>query len=147
VVADAPLVLPRALRDELVAHARAGLPNEACGILGGRGGRAERFYPAVNGEPSPYFYTIESRDLLRILQEIERDFGVDPASEDVEDAVAAIYHSHVESPAFPSRTDVEIAHWPDAAYLIVSLGSEPPDVRAFMIRDGRISRREIVLEG
>jgi len=147
VVGDAPLVLPRALRDELVAHARAGLPNEACGILGGRNGRAERFYPAVNGEPSPFFYSIESRDLLRILQEIERDFGVDAAQEDVEDAVAAIYHSHVESPAFPSRTDVEIAHWPDAAYLIVGLGSEPPDVRAFMIRDGRISRREIIVEG
>ena len=142
-VAGAPLVLPRAVRDELVAHARAGLPNEACGILGGTGGRAERFYPAVNGEPSPFFYNIEARDLLRILQEIERDFGV----EDPEDGGAAIYHSHVESPAFPSRTDVEIAHWPDAAYLIVSLGSEPPDVRAFMIRDGRIERREIVLEG
>jgi proteasome lid subunit RPN8/RPN11 len=144
VVDGAPLVLPRALRDELVAHARAGLPNEACGILGGRDGVAERFYPAVNGEPSPFFYNIEARDLLRILQEIERDFRIDPAAEDVEDAVAAVYHSHVESPAFPSRTDVEIAHWPDAAYVIVSLGSEPPDVRAFMIRDGQIERRAIV---
>ncbi|MEY4226435.1 MAG: hypothetical protein RL190_1192 [Actinomycetota bacterium] len=143
-VDGAPLVLPRALRDELVAHARAGLPNEACGILGGRDGVAERFYPAVNGEPSPFFYNIEARDLLRILQEIERDFRIDPAAEDVEDAVAAVYHSHVESPAFPSRTDVEIAHWPDAAYVIVSLGSEPPDVRAFMIRDGQIERRAIV---
>ncbi len=143
-VDGAPLVLSRALRDDLVAHARAGLPNEACGILGGRGGIAERFYPAVNGEPSPFFYNIEARDLLRILQEIEHDFGIDPAAEDVEDAVAAVYHSHVESPAFPSRTDVEIAHWPDAAYVIVSLGSEPPDVRAFMIRDGRIERRAIV---
>lgn len=142
-VDGAPLVLPRALRDELVAHARAGLPNEACGILGGRDGVVERFYPAVNGEPSPFFYTIESQDLLRILGEIERDFGVDPVAEDVEEAVAAIYHSHVESPAFPSRTDVEIAHWPDAAYVIVSLGAEPPDVRAFMIHDGQIERRAI----
>jgi len=48
VVDGAPLVLPRALRDELVAHARAGLPNEACGILGGRDGVVERFYPAIN---------------------------------------------------------------------------------------------------
>jgi hypothetical protein len=49
----------------------------------------------------------------------------------------------VESPAFPSRTDVDLAGWPDAAYMIVSLGSEPPEIKAFAIRDGKISRREL----
>ena len=135
-VADGPLVLPRAMQEQIIAHARGGLPNEACGILAGREGRATRFLPAVNGEASPYFYSIESQDLLRIVLEIEE------ADEDI----VAIYHSHVESPAFPSRTDVELAQWPDAAYMIVSLGSEPPEVKAFMIRDGAIERREIVLE-
>ena len=133
-VADGPLVLPRALVDQLIAHARGGLPNEACGILAGAGGRATRFLPAINGEASPYFYSIESQDLLRIVLEIEE------ADEDI----VAIYHSHVESPAFPSRTDVELAQWPDAAYVIVSLGSEPPEVKAYAIRDGEIARRTIV---
>lgn len=133
---DGPLVLPRAMQDEIVAHARAGLPNEACGILGGRDGRATRFFPAVNGKASPYFYDIDAQDLLRIVMEIE----------DADDDIVAIYHSHVESPAFPSRTDVELAAWPDAAYMIVSLGAEPPEVKAFAIREGRIARREIVLE-
>lgn len=133
---DGPLVLPRAMQDEIIAHARAGLPNEACGILGGRDGRATRFFPAVNGKASPYFYDIDAQDLLRIVMEIE----------DADDDIVAIYHSHVESPAFPSRTDVELAAWPDAAYMIVSLGAEPPEVKAFAIRDGRIARREIVLE-
>jgi len=136
VVADGPLVLPRAMRDEIVAHARAGLPNEACGILGGLDGRATRFFPAINGQASPYFYDIDAQDLLRIVLEIEG------ADEDI----VAIYHSHVESPAFPSRTDVDLAAWPEAAYLIVSLGSEPPEVKAFSIREGRIGRRELVVE-
>ena len=70
-VADGPLVLPRALVDQLIAHARGGLPNEACGILAGRDGRATRFLPAVNGEASPYFYSIEAQDLLRIVLEVE----------------------------------------------------------------------------
>ena len=135
-VADGPLVLPRAMRDEIVAHARAGLPNEACGILGGLDGRATRFFPAINGQASPYFYDIDAQDLLRIVLEIEG------ADEDI----VAIYHSHVESPAFPSRTDVDLAAWPEAAYLIVSLGSEPPEVKAFSIREGRIGRRELVVE-
>ena len=134
-VADGPLVLPRLLQNEIVAHAKAGLPNEACGILGGRDGTATRFFPAINGQPSPYFYDIDSQDLLRIVLEIE----------DADEDIVCIYHSHVESPAFPSRTDVELAAWPDAAYLIVSLGSEPPEVKAFTIRDGTISRREITL--
>lgn len=135
-VADGPLVLPRAMQEQIVAHARGGLPNEACGILAGRDGRATRFLPAVNGEASPFFYSIEAQDLLRIVVDIE----------DADEDIVAIYHSHVESPAFPSRTDVELAQWPDAAYMIVSLGSEPPEVKAFMIRDGAIERREIVLE-
>ncbi len=134
---EGPLVLPRAMQDEIVAHARMGLPNEACGILGGRDGRATRFFPAVNGKASPFFYDIDAQDLLRIVLEIE----------DADDDIVAIYHSHVESPAFPSRTDVELAAWPDAAYMIVSLGAEPPEVKAFAIRDGKIARREIVLEG
>ena len=68
---------------------------------------------------------------------------VGPSSVVADEDIVAIYHSHVESPAFPSRTDVELAGWPDAAYMIVSLGSEPPEVKAFAIRDGKISRREL----
>ncbi len=133
-VAVPSLVLTGAIADEIVAHARAGLPDEACGIVAGRDGVASRFYPAINADASPYRYAIDSRDLLRIVTEIE-DGGED---------VVAIYHSHTRSPAFPSRTDVELAFWPDAAYLIVSLASDPPDLKAFAIRDGRIARRELV---
>ena len=134
-VADAPLQLSRAMADEIVAHARAGLPNEACGILSGVDATATRFHPAINGEPSPYRYSIDSQDLLRIVTDID----------DAEEDLLAIYHSHTRSPAFPSRTDVDLAFWPDAAYLIVSLASDPPDLRAFTIREGRIAKRELVL--
>ena len=66
--------------------------------------------------------------------------------EEADEDIVAIYHSHVESPAFPSRTDVELAQWPDAAYMIVSLGSEPPEIKAFSIREGTIARREILVD-
>ena len=66
------MVIPAAVRDEIVAHARAGLPNEACGILAGSGDRVERFYPAEPDEPSPFYYRIESRDQIRIMRETER---------------------------------------------------------------------------
>ena len=105
------VVIPAAMRDEIVAHARAGLPNEACGIIAGLDGRVERFFPAQPDEPSPYYYRIESRDQIRIMNEID-DAGLD---------LIGIYHSHTSSPAYPSRTDAEQAFWPDATYVIVSL--------------------------
>ena len=134
-VADPPLRLPRAMVDEIFEHARAGLPDEACGIVSGSDATATRFHPAVNGDASPYRYSIESQDLLRIVTDI------DDAGEDL----LAIYHSHTRSPAFPSRTDVDLALWPDAAYLIVSLKDAEPDLKAFTIREGRIARRELAI--
>jgi proteasome lid subunit RPN8/RPN11 len=128
------VVIPAAVRDEIVAHARAGLPNEACGILAGLDGRVERFFPAESDEPSPYYYRIESRDQIRIINAID-DAGLD---------LIGIYHSHTSSPAFPSRTDAEQAFWPDAVYVIVSLADAEADVRGYRIRDMEVAEEELV---
>ena len=127
-------MIPAAVRDEIVAHARAGLPNEACGILAGAGDRVERFFPAEPDEPSPFYYRIESRDQIRIMNEID-EAGLD---------LIGIYHSHTSSPAFPSRTDAEQAFWPDAVYVIVSLASPDADVRGYRIRDMEVTEEELV---
>ena len=85
------VVIPAAMRDEIVAHAKAGLPNEACGIIAGLDGTAQRFFPAEPDAPSPYYYRISSEDQIRIMNEID-DAGLD---------LIGIYHSHVASPAYP----------------------------------------------
>jgi len=130
------VVIPAAVRDEIVAHARAGLPNEACGILAGLDGRVERFFPAESDEPSPYYYRIESRDQIRIMNAID-DAGLD---------LLAIYHSHTSSPAYPSRTDAEQAFWPDAVYVIVSLAGADADVRGYRIQDMSITEEALRVE-
>jgi [CysO sulfur-carrier protein]-S-L-cysteine hydrolase len=130
------VVIPAAMRDEIVAHARAGLPNEACGILGGNDGRAERFFPAESDEPSPFYYRIDSREQIRIINELD-DANMD---------VVGIYHSHTASPAYPSRTDVEQAFWPDAVYVIVSLAGGGADLKGYRIADGDIAEEPLVFE-
>jgi [CysO sulfur-carrier protein]-S-L-cysteine hydrolase len=121
------VTLPRALADEMTAHARSELPNEACGIFGGTlEGALRTFHPARNADASPYRYSVHAEDLLRIALEIDESG----------DEVAAIYHSHTMSPASPSRTDMELATWPEAAYLIVSLRSDPPEIRAWRLAEG-----------
>ena len=118
----------------LVAHARAGYPNEACALLAGRDGVVERVYALPNAEASPTFYVVEPRAQLRAMTEID-DLGLD---------LVGIFHSHVATEAYPSRTDVELAAYPDATYLILSLADQDaPVLRGFSIRDGQVEEQAV----
>ena len=118
-------------------HAQVGLPNEACGILGGRDGRPTRFYPATNAERSPTRYVVDTKDQLRIMRDID-DSGLD---------MLGIFHSHTHTQAYPSSTDVNLAaNWPDAYYLIASLMAEEPMLRAFRIVNGQVTEEPITYE-
>jgi proteasome lid subunit RPN8/RPN11 len=129
--------IARSLIDEIVAHAREDLPNECCGMVGGVDGDARSVYRAANAEASPFRYSIDAREQFRLMREIEE------AGEEL----AGIYHSHTKSAAYPSQTDVNLAAWPDAVYLIVSLADpEDPVTRGFWIREGEIADAELVVE-
>ncbi len=130
------LRLSRQLVDEMIAHAQEDLPNEACGIIAGKDGVVAKLFRARNAEASPYRYSVDPQDLFRIFRECE-DSGWE---------FLAIYHSHVESEAYPSATDVRLAHWAEPFYVVVSL-QEPdaPVVRAFRILDGQVSEEELLV--
>ena len=94
-----PVRIPRAIFDEVIAHAREEAPNEACGLIGGIDDRAQTVYRARNAEASPLRYNLDPKDQFRIMSEIE-ERG---------EELAAIYHSHTASPAYPSQTDINLA--------------------------------------
>jgi proteasome lid subunit RPN8/RPN11 len=120
--------------EALLAHARAGYPNEACALLAGREGSVERVYALPNAEASPTFYVVEPKAQLQAMTEMD-DLGLD---------LVGIFHSHVATEAYPSRTDIELAAYPDAAYLILSLADpEAPVLRAFSIRDGQVAEQDL----
>jgi [CysO sulfur-carrier protein]-S-L-cysteine hydrolase len=122
------------LVDEIVAHARQEAPNECCGMLGGANGSAETVYRSINAEASPLRYSLDANDQFRIVREME-ERG---------EELAGIYHSHTASAPYPSQTDVNLAAYPDAVYVIVSLQDpETPEIRGFWIRDGEIKETEI----
>lgn len=126
--------IPQSLVDEMVAHSREDLPNECCGMVGGRAGVATTVYRAENAEASPLRYSIDAKEQFRLMRAIE----------DVGEELVAIYHSHTRSAAYPSQTDVNLAGWPEAVYLIASLADDDaPDVKGFWIRDGKIEDAEI----
>jgi [CysO sulfur-carrier protein]-S-L-cysteine hydrolase len=125
--------IPLPVAEAMVAHARSEVPNEACGLLSGSlaDARATRYHPARNADASPYVYTVDPDDLVRII------FGIE---EDGEDLVA-IFHSHTHTPAIPSPTDRRQAQYPDAFYVLVTL-SDPEATPAASLRAWRITDGE-----
>ena len=131
----ASVAIPAVMVQQLIDHARAEYPNEACGlIIGDRpapdGGVPLRFEPTRNKSTSPYRYEIHPDDLLRLT--IETD--------DADEAFWGIVHSHTHTAARPSPTDLGLALYPDAIYIVVSLSegeAEPsaaiPSIRAWRI--------------
>jgi proteasome lid subunit RPN8/RPN11 len=127
------LTLDRTYVDEMIAHAREDVPNECCGIISGKDGHATKLYRAINAEASAYRYSVDAKDLLRVYREVEG------AGEDF----LAIYHSHTHTEAYPSPTDVRLAAWPDAYYVLVSLMDAQPVVRAFRIVDATVTEEPL----
>jgi [CysO sulfur-carrier protein]-S-L-cysteine hydrolase len=121
--------ISRALLDEMIAHARADAPNECCGMVAARDGEAVAVHRATNAAASPLRYEIEGREQLKIMDAIE-DAGLD---------LGAIYHSHTRSAPEPSQTDINLAFYPEALYVIVGVAGEEADVRAWRIVDGKVS--------
>jgi proteasome lid subunit RPN8/RPN11 len=124
----------------MIDHARAEYPNEMCGVVVGDrpaadGGRPIRWEPARNRAASPVRYDIHPDDLYRLTV----------ATDDADEVFWAIVHSHTHSPARPSLTDVGLAFYPDALYLVVSLAEAEPSLAAWRIVDGEIHPVELLI--
>ena len=120
--------------EELIGHCKAEVPNEACGILAGKDGQVQKIYRMTNRDKSSATFFMEPKEQLKVTKEI-RDLGLE---------MTGIYHSHTESQAYPSAHDVEMAFYPEASYVIVSLKDEnAPSIKSFKITDGKISEEEV----
>jgi proteasome lid subunit RPN8/RPN11 len=128
--------IPKEVYEQLLAHAREDAPNECCGLIGGRDGVAGSVYRARNAEASPLRYNLDPQDQFRIMTTMEEQG----------EELSAIYHSHTASPAYPSQTDINLAAYPDAIYLIVSLAEGEKDLRGFRIEDGVVTEVDLVLD-
>ncbi|KIE43945.1 M67 family metallopeptidase [Geobacter anodireducens] len=127
------LTIPRAILDDLIAHARADFPIEACGMLGGVDGAVSANFRMANTDQSNEHFMMDPKEQFAVVKEL-RNRGL---------AMLAIYHSHPETPARPSEEDIRLALTPGVSYVIVSLAGAEPDVKAFRIADGVVEPEPI----
>ncbi len=125
---DRVIKIPKKNIEEMISHARQVYPQECCGLLAGTSGTVSNTYRMTNINQSPFSYMMEPKEQFVALKDMRKK-GIE---------MIAIYHSHPKTVAEPSITDIELAYYPDAYYIILSL-AEPmlPDIRAHRIIDGK----------
>ena len=122
------MVIGAEVHAALEQHAQAEAPNEACGVVVLRDGRAERYEPGRNRAASPYRFELDVDPEVWFLEDEGKEL--------------AVFHSHLSAPAHPSRTDVEnIGLWEGRPYLILSLATG--ELAAFTVEGGRISKLDL----
>lgn len=131
------LTISRSQIEQISNECKSDKPNEACGLLFGNDNTVSTVSSITNADASPYTYLLDAREQLKAVREM-REQGQE---------LIGIYHSHIASEAYPSKTDVKLAYYPDVAYMVVSLANEEPVIRAYNIIDGDITEIDLLIEG
>jgi proteasome lid subunit RPN8/RPN11 len=133
------LILPPAIYQAIIAHARRDHPNEACGVVAGPAGSDMplRFIEMLNSSSSPTtFYHIDSMEQLKVWK----------AMDEADEEPVVIYHSHTATEAYPSRTDIARAQEPGAHYVLVSTADpDSTEFRSYRIVDGVVTEEPVEL--
>ncbi len=107
--------IPITIVNELLTQAQAKPNNEICGLLGATKGVVKTCYPISNiamdtktqFEMSPQGQISAMKSMRKHNQEL-----------------FAIYHSHPNTPAIPSDSDIKLNQYPNIFYLIISLDTK-----------------------
>jgi len=126
--------------DQILEQSRAEYPDEACGVILGPIGadKPTRLKPMINAAHSPTFYEFDPKDLLALYREVD----------DNDEEIVVIYHSHTETEAYPSRTDIAYAGEPGAHYVLVSTREEiapATEFRSYRIIDGVVTEEAVTI--
>jgi len=127
------LILPEKVASAIIEQAKKGLPEEVCGYLAGTGDTVCRHYPLTNTDASGEHFSMDPSEQFAAVKEM-RSLGLRPL---------AVYHSHPETPARPSKEDIRLAFDPRISYVIVSLAEKTPIIKSFKIRGGEVSLQDI----
>jgi len=121
---------------EIVEQGLREFPNESCGVIAAADGIPVKVFAMANADASPATYRLDGKEQLHVFDEMDAR-GWD---------LWAIFHSHTHSEAYPSDTDVRLAFYPEARYILLGLADrENPVMRSFSIADGEVMEEELTI--
>jgi len=124
------------LYKEIVEQGLREFPNECCGLIASADGVPTKVFTMTNADASPSTYRLDGTEQLRVFDQLD-DEGLE---------LWAIYHSHTHSEAYPSETDIRLAFYPDARYVLLSLADRAaPVLRSFFIVEGEVTEEELAI--
>ncbi len=132
------IILKRSQYNEILKFSQEGLPNEACGLMGGilEGELkiVQKVYTMTNLDESPEHFSMSPKEQFAVVKDMRRESSV----------LLGNFHSHPESPSRPSEEDKRLAFDPQASYLILSLMQiSTPVLKSFRIVNGVVSEEPI----
>ena len=119
--------------DNIVAHAKSGVPIEMCGYLASQDDIICKHYPLTNVDASDDHFTFDPKEQFATVKDARAN-GFE---------VGAVYHSHPLTVAQPSTEDIRLAYDPNISYVIISLANGGSDVKSFKIKDGQVFPEDI----
>ncbi len=117
----------------IIAHAKKDAPTEVCGYLAAKDGLTIKHYELTNTDKSNEHFSFDPKEQFAALRSSRAD--------DLE--ISAVYHSHPETPAWPSAEDTKLAYDPNISYVIVSLVDKGEAVKAFKILGREVKEEEL----
>jgi proteasome lid subunit RPN8/RPN11 len=128
------ILIPQAIHDDMLAHAREGFPLEVCGILGGSDDKVSAIYRMTNTDASNEHFMMEPKEQFAAIKDLRAK----------ELSMLAIYHSHPETPARPSEEDIRLALTPMVSHLIISLvDPRQPVMKSYKINQGQVDLEDL----
>ena len=125
--------IPAQIINDLLDHAKTGLPEEVCGYLAGNHGQVVKHFRLTNMDHSNEHFSFDPTEQFQVMREARK----------LDLEILDNYHSHPETPARPSLEDIRLAFDPNFSYVIVSLAAEVPDIKSFRIQNGEVEKEEI----
>ena len=136
------VTISKSIIDRMIIHAEKEYPKECCGLLSGKKKQVISIYEIGNDDKSSKTYFMNPKELFLAEKEIREK----------REELLGIYHSHPHTEAYPSKTDIEQAHWPESdlplfpgtLYVIVSLEDQKnPVIKAFDINKDSVREAKL----
>lgn len=129
--------LPRPIVNHILTLAQSKTEQEVCGLISLDANQQMKLYPVTNISDQPdRLFEMDPAETIKAMKAI-REQGAE---------LFAIFHSHPHSPAYPSKTDIEKAGYPEALYLIVSLNTKGVlELKGYKIQGDSVAPADLAL--